>query len=215
MKLFSQRMFFFGALLAAIATPINKTLADVTIDLPELEVITDNVNPVNGFFDVFLTLTAPDLGIPVTSFDLEIFVSAGNAGLTFGAPVVATASPLFPVHETVISNPVTLQQVQFSENIGNPVPPPDSVAAFNGAGLVRIPFTIAPGNFGQTWTISITPGASDLFDGGGIGYSATLQGGSISAVPEAAAWQLLLLVSGIGTVVYAFRKRTSRPAAVA
>jgi hypothetical protein len=188
----------------------NATYAGIFVDLPELEVMTDNVNPANGFLDVVLTLTAPELGSmpPISSFNLDIFVSAGNAGLTLGAPIVAPASPLFASHELVTSIVVGPQQVRFGENIAT-APAPNSAPAFNGAGLVRIPFTIAAGNFGQTWTLSLNPGLTDISDDIGNSYTVTLQNGSISAVPEAGAWQLLLVATGAVAIALAVRRRST------
>jgi len=183
--------------------------ADIVINWPNVVVQSDNVNPASGFADIFITLNddnTPDLTSPpsIDAFNLRFDLVSG-VGLTFNAPQNAVINPLF-------------------DNSGFFYPPTDTYpgtmvrAANDGAvtvlsnivGLIRAPFTVAPGNVGQIYTISIHLQDTQL-SANGNAFNFVTSGGSVTvqAVPEPAAifgMCAVALVSAAGAIIVRRRK---------
>ena len=196
--------FFNVCLLAAFMTSIcvvDTTRGDLVIDLPELTIFSDNVNPATGELSVFLTLTGTDLTSPpqVSSFNLDF--SRSGTGLNFAAAQAATTTPLFS--GGVFLNFGNASNVQTAHDVVT------AVTAFNNAGLIKVPFTVTPGNVGTTY--ALTFGAlNQMSDQLALPLSLTLVPGSITvaAIPEIAAWQGLSIVGLVcAAAVYVNRRR--------
>jgi hypothetical protein len=201
------------AFVAAWHVQVSDSVGGIIIDLPDITVYTDNVNPTNGVLEIQLTLTAPELSTnpPMSTFNLDLF--ATGVGLTLSTPQAATTAPLF-TGGVFAGNAITALHVQAFHSIVANIPPANSVPSFTGAGLLRVPFTIAPGNAGTTYLLSLNVGLTEMADANGTPYALTLQGGSIFAtIPEASGWKLFAVVAlASGGVVKVWRKR--RPISV-
>jgi hypothetical protein len=178
--------------------------ADIVIDWPEIVVASDGVNPVNGFADIFITLTGADLISPpsIDAFNLRFDVVSG-VGLTFGTPQNAVVNPLFPNTNFFAAGSYPSTTVE-AANDGT------GVVLANGKGLIRAPFT-APGN-GQTYTISINTQDTQLsYQGNAFNFVASGGSVTVQAVPEPAAvfgMGIVALVSAAGAV--ATRRKLAR-----
>jgi hypothetical protein len=75
------------------------------------------------------------------------------------------------------------------------------VSTFNNAGLIKIPFTVAPGNLGTTYHLTLNSLTNEIANLGSA-YPITLIGGSIFVtLPEAAAWKQLSVVAVAGVFI--------------
>jgi hypothetical protein len=192
-------------LLTAFVTSLcttGTTRGDLVIDLPELSIFSDNVNPVTGELSVFLTLTGSDLSSPpqIASFNLDF--SRSGTGLNFAAAQQATTAPLFS--GGAFFNFGNASNVQAAHDIF-----PSSVTAFNNAGLIKVPFTVTAGNVGATYALSWNPVLTQMTDQAANPLNLTLLPGSITiaAIPEVSAWQGLSFVGVVSAIAVCINRR--------
>lgn len=165
------------------------TRGDLVIELPDVEAVSDGINPVFGVFEVTLTLTEADIASPpaIGSYNLDFSVAGIDVFLAAPTSPTTVATPLFDGGS--FSSLTAGQAVKAAADLFTSTP--TSVPAFNVAGLVSVAFAAAPGQFG---TYSLDFGTLNQFtDAGATPIPITLRGGSISivlAVPEAGAWRL-------------------------
>jgi hypothetical protein len=183
--------------------------ADIVVDWGSYVVHSDNVNPVSGFADVKITLTGADLMSPssIDAFNLRFDLASGT-GLTFSAPINAVISPLFSSPVFIPPGDVYPNTTVRVANDGNPT------VLTNGVGLVRVPFTVAPGHLGQTYTINIHPLDTQLSVNGNA-FNFVVSNGSVSvqSIPEPAAvfgMGVVALVSAAGAVAVRRQKQTCK-----
>ncbi len=187
------------ALLAVAVTcamPIRPAQADLLISWPDITVFGDGVNPTTGSFDVRLTLTEPELSTPpsLSSFNLHFTVSSPD--VTLGTPSTPTLDPLFA--NASIVNQSTSLTVKWASDI-NDLDPPSSLA-FQNAGLLTVPFSVAAGQFG-TYTFAFG-NMNELGDEFGASLAVNYQAGAIHvAIPESAAWKNLGAVAALACAV--------------
>jgi hypothetical protein len=192
----------------------SQTLGALVIDLPDIAVLGSNVNPTNGVYEVALNLTGADLASPppVSSFNVDFLydpIADGSSGLAFGAADRATTSPLFGP-SAFFGSFGTSTHVEAASDVT-----PGSVPSFDGAGLLKVPFTIAAGNLGKTFHLNFGPLNEITYTNGTTvtTYPITLIGGSILVtIPEAAAWKQLvavLMLTGVGIAVVKLRRRVT------
>jgi hypothetical protein len=186
----------------------------LVIDLPDITVFGSNVVPTNGVYEVALNLTGADLTSPppVSSFNVDFSynpVADASSALSFAAAQRATTSPLFGTNG-FFGSFGTSTNVEAAGDVT-----PGSLPSFDGAGLLKVPFTIAPGNFGKTYHLNFGSLNEITYTNGSTvtTYPLTLVGGSILvAVPEAAAWKqsaAVLMVAGVGIAVIKLRRRAA------
>lgn len=181
----------------------------IVIDLPDITVFGDNVVPTSGTLEVALSLTGADLATPPPASSFNLDFSTDGSGLSFAAAQPATTSPLFT--GGFFGDYGTSTNVRALHEII-----PSSVPMFNGAGLLKIPFTIAAGNIGTTYHLNFGPLNEFTYTSGTTvtTYPLTLIGGSISvtSVPEVVGWKQLVVATslcGLGFVVVKLRRRTA------
>jgi hypothetical protein len=167
------------------------TRGDIFIDWPELVVLSGPMTAASGFADIIISLNNanfPDFSSPlsVTSHNLQFHVTSGT-GLTFAAPVNALVNPLFSDtnFNAFGTYPSTTVKAADDGNI---------VTLADGKGLIRVPFTVAAGHVGETYTIAIDRPQTQLAlndDASVLNQHLAVAGGSITvqpaAVPEPAA----------------------------
>jgi hypothetical protein len=179
----------------------------IVIDWPEIVVISDNINPANGIAEIRLTLTGADVGIPITSFNLD-FTIAGS-GITFSTPQAATTTPLIAAGTFSAFGSYPSTNVKAAHDTD---PPGGPVAGFDNAGLVKVPFTVAPGNVGSTFAVTFNSAFTQIANNFTPYGTLSLVGGSISvAIPEPGAWMgfsLVALVCAAAALVNRRRKLT-------
>jgi hypothetical protein len=188
--------------LAAVCQPAH---ADVVVDLPEITVAGDGMNPTQGVLEVRLSLTASET-LMLSAYSLK-FTSDNPANVVFGAPTTSLTNPLFVSAGSAFTNSSTSQTVQVLHDLASALDP--SLPAFNGAGLIRVPFTVTAGVFGQ-FALSFAAQSNEIVDAGGNSVAFTQLGGSInviSAVPEASGWQLLSLVASVAAIGVLIKRR--------
>ncbi len=181
-------------------------LADLVVNLPEVTVFADGVNPVSGSFEVFLTLTGDDLTSPpdLSSFNIEFSVASSN--ITFDEAVAPMSTPLF-TDGSLMNFSMDDQTIEAGHDIFSETP--SSVAAFDGAALIKVPFTVAAGTFG---TFALNTGSLNEFTNAGANsLAASFVGGSISvsAIPETGAWKLFGLISVLVVTIVGLRYKIS------
>jgi hypothetical protein len=195
-KIFSVS-FTLVAVLAAIGVP-SQCFGSLVIDLPDITVLGSNSLPTNGVLEVSLTLTGADLASPPAATSYNVDFTTDGTGLSFAAAQNATTTPLFP-------SPAFFASFGTSSDNGA-----TSVSTFNNAGLIKIPFTVAPGNLGTTYHLTLNSLTNEVANLGSP-YPLTLVGGSIFVtLPEAAAWKqlsLLVLIGVIGMGAIKLRRR--------
>jgi hypothetical protein len=176
---------------------------DLFIRFQPVTVFSDNVNPVSGELLLYLELTEPELSSPpnISSFNIDFSVTSGGAGLTFSAPQAATASPLFTGGFFSPNGTYPGQHVQAFHDIMTEMP--DTVPAVNGAGLLKVPFSVAGGNVGNSFTLTLNTVFTEIANAVGAPYAYTPTVGTINvaAIPEAAGWKAVGLVALMSTVV--------------
>jgi hypothetical protein len=181
------------AILAAIGVP-SQGFCALVIDLPDITILGSNVLPTSGVLEVALTLTGPDLASPPSATSYNVDFTTDGSGLSFAAAQNATTMPLFA--SPIFSNFGTASNPKAAADTDG-----TSVATFNNAGLIKIPFTVAPGNLGTTYHLTLNSLTNEIANLG-TAYPITLIGGSIFVtLPEAAAWKQLSLVALIGVTV--------------
>jgi hypothetical protein len=188
--------------------------AELVVNVPDVTAFTDNVNPVSGVLEVFLTLTSPeDMDPPeLLSFNVTLSVMGAGNGLSFQTPQQATTMPLFTDgdftddfidadSDGVENDPIASHDAGTSRD------------AFQNAGLARFPFTIAPDvPLGTQYVIELV----ELIEFGdlmGMEYTnVALNHGSITvaAIPEPAAWMGLALVASASAIVAFIKHRARR-----
>ena len=185
-----------------------RALAAFVIDLPDITIPGSAVTPSNGVLAVKLTLTGAELANPPKANSFNLDFTTDGSGLTFSAAQAATASPLFTGGS--FNSFGTATNVQAAHDIV-----PSSVFTFDNAGLIKVPFTVAPGNVGTTYHLNYGLLNELAFSSGTsvTTYPLTLIGGSItvtSAVPEPPVWEQLsieVLCVGVGLAVVKMRRR--------
>ena len=154
-----------------------------------------NTLPTNGVLEVALTLTGADLASPPPATSYNVDFTTDGSGLSFAAAMNATTTPLFTSPAFFASFGTASNPQAAADNGGT------SVSTFNNAGLIKIPFTVAPGNLGTTYHLTLNSLTTEIANGASA-YPLTLIGGSIFVtLPEAAAWKQLSLVALIGVTV--------------
>jgi hypothetical protein len=117
--------------------------ADLVVNVPDVTIFSDGVNPISGGFEVFLTLTEGEAATPPMILTYNFSIAAtDDTGLTFADPQPAMTMPLFEppnmpdfdMDSNVISNEPHAAGVSIT-----------SVVAMPNAGLAKFPFTIAAG----------------------------------------------------------------------
>jgi len=192
----------------------SQAVGALVIDLPDIAVLGSNVTATNGVYEVALNLTGADLASPppVSSFNIDFLynpIADGSSGLSFAAAQRATTSPLFGTNG-FFGSFGTSTNVQAAGDVT-----PSSLPSFNGAGLLKVPFTIAAGNLGTTYHLNFGPLNEITYTNGSTvtSYPLTLIGGSILVtVPEAAAWKqftAVVMLAGIGLAVVKVRRRVA------
>src|SRR5689334_10302514 len=184
-------LFTLVAILAAISVP-SQGFCALVIDLPDITILGSNSLPTNGVIEVALTLTGADLASPPLATSYNVDFTTDGTGLSFAAAQNATTTPLF-------SSPAFFGSFGTASN---PKGAADndltSVPTFNNAGLIKIPFTVAPGNLGTTYHLTLNSLTTEIANLGSA-YPLTLIGGSIFVtLPEAAAWKQLSVVAIVG-----------------
>jgi hypothetical protein len=203
------------ALVAAMLFPGPCAVqADLVVNIPDVTVFSDGVNPIAGEFEVFLTLTGQELAMPPAILSFNLTLGANGSGLTFATPVPATTTPLFTPSNSNFTAHAMSNQPHAADDANA------SAVAFNQAGLATFPFTIAAGTpIGTTYTLSLV-GVTEFGDAMGnafanVDFSDT---GliSVAAIPEPAAWMGLALVSSLtAAVVFIYRRARRRCRAAA
>lgn len=180
--------------------------AALVVDLPEVTVYADGINPVAGSFEVFLTLTGNDLTTPpnLSSFNLEFSVASSD--VAFDDAIAPTSTPLF-TDGMLINFSTNDQTIEAAHDIFSESP--SSVAAFHGAALIKVPFTIAAGKFG-TFALNVG-GLNEFTDSSANSLPVSLFGGSITvaAIPEAGAWKFFGLISLLIAMIVGVRRKIS------
>lgn len=194
------------ALLALVTAPT--THADIVIDLPEVNVLSDGVNPTVGELEVFVTLTGAELATPPDLSSFNIDFSADSPHVTFGAASPAVTSPLFSAG--TFTNFGTAARVLAAHDVFEAMPSFET--AGDNRGLLKVPFSVAAG---QSGTFALTFGAlSQVSYANATAAPITLIGGSIIvAVPEVGAWGLLAAVTTVVIGGRFARRRQRRLAA--
>jgi hypothetical protein len=171
--------------------------ADLVANVPDVTVFSDNVNPIVGEFEVFLTLTEPEATtLPmILSFNLTI-AATDDTGLTFSVPQQAMTMLLFA--------PANIPDFDMDSNVMNNEPHAAAVAitsvmAFQNAGLAKFPFTIEAGTPASTqYTLELV-GVNEFGDDLGIEYLNVDFSDTglirVAAVPEANSFAAMLMIA--------------------
>lgn len=181
-----------------------------TMTLPDVTVYSDGVTSASGFLEVTLSFTGTPPNIAAYNVDFEV---AQMSFVAFGSPTATTvdAAPMFDPFDNSNVGMSTAQHVRAYADKNSSVP--IGVAPFGGAGLVRVPFTVSAGQLG---TFAVTFGSENQITGAdATPYTPNFVGGSItvlSAVPEAAAWQLVTATAIVTAVLAAGTRRRRRGA---
>jgi hypothetical protein len=195
--------------------------AELVVNVPDMTVFTDNVNPVQGVLEVFLTLTSPeDMDPPeLLSFNVTLSVMGAGNGLSFQTPQQATTMPLFSDGD--FTGDFIDADLDGMEN--DPLASHDagtSRDAFQNAGLARFPFTIAANVPVDTQYVIDLVDLIEFGDSMGMEYTnvnVTDVGSiTVAAIPEPAAWMSLALVASLSSVagfIYHRARRRCRTAA--
>jgi hypothetical protein len=202
-----------AALLLVLALGAGTAHAALVVNVPEVTVFTDNVNPIVGEFEVFLTLTELEATTPpmILSFNVSI-VATDDTGLTFSLPQPAMTTPLFASSNGTFFSDVTSNQPHAAQDADT------SVAAFQNAGLAKFPFTIAAGTpAGTQYTLELV-GVNEFGDAMGNAYTnvdftdvGVITVASIPEVNSFAATLMIALLLGIAAWVHQ-RSKNRAPA---
>lgn len=200
--------------LAVLACAANPSRAAVTIQFDDLVVASDPINPVVGFFDVFVTVTGAPPGVAAYNVQLDVSPAASGLSLT-GAiePPGPTHAALFPGQPPMVFG--TGDTLQAADNL----PPGPDATLSNNTGLVRVNYSIAPATSG-VFSLAFDPLFTLLFDGNGDPVTIdTYDAGTITVqnvVPEPASlviWTGLLAGAGMYARRRAHRRTARQPAA--
>lgn len=202
--IYDQALLSYVLSLCVVVGALSSTAqADLVIDLPEITLQSNGVDPVAGEFDVTLTLTGADIISPplLSSFNLDLSVTGSS--VTFADPSPGAADPLFIGGDfSFVPDPIRVRAAHdiFDES-------PSSVEASSGAGLIKVMFQIDAGAEG-TWDLTLG-NLNELTNSDANPLTVTLLSGSITvvAVPEARAW--LCLGSCLVGVMAMSRMRTA------
>lgn len=162
-------------LTAAIAafTAAGPVAAEVGYVLPEVHIPISNTDPITGSFDVRLSVSGAELGLPASAFAVEFSVDSTDVTLL---DATGPANALFN-DGSVLNFSDSDQKIQTAQDLYSSNP--GSAPLADGKGLVTVPFSIAAPSVGE-YSLSFG-GLNELADDLGSAYTLDLSDtGSIS-----------------------------------
>jgi hypothetical protein len=205
-------------LLFLAASPQAAT-AGILLRAESVTVQSHPLNPVSGFFDVFLEYDGAPVGATAAGYNFGAVLAPNAAGIVAfddggvseqgaivaGSPQHPSHSPLFPDRDPLdaLFNTFPSQTIQVADTL-----PSGSLPVFNGAALASVRYTVAPGAVG-TFDVTFDPDISVLFDSLGTQLIDNRIGGTITVVPEPASG-IVLAIGAAGFAVLELRRRGRR-----